>query len=91
MGWDKTLSRYKFEIDENNAIRVWDLENPNEINAPFFYQPDWPNGTPWASRKEAEDWVLLFIETMENPNHEFEPGDGPEAPKKPAIKEATTD
>jgi hypothetical protein len=56
--------RYRYEIDENNAIRIWDNENPNENNAPFLYQPDQPDGTPWASREEASAWAESFISNL---------------------------
>jgi hypothetical protein len=70
--------RYRYEIDKNKAIRVWDNENPNEENAPFFFQPDWPNETPWASRAEAENWAQVFIESLVNPESEFVAGSSPE-------------
>jgi len=53
--------RYRYEIDENNAVRIWDDENPNETGAPFMYQPDTPDATPWGSREEAEAWAIDFI------------------------------
>lgn len=60
-----------YEIDELNTIRVWNLENPNENNAPFLLQPDWPNATPWADRAEAESWANIFVESLKNPESEF--------------------
>jgi hypothetical protein len=74
--------KYIYEINESNEIRVWDTQNPNELNAPFFLQPDWPNGTPWTDTAEATAWVELFIESLENPESEFIPGDSPDEPKK---------
>lgn len=74
--------RYIYEINETNAIRVWDTETPNELNAPFFLQPDWPDATPWADRAEAEAWAQVFIESLVNPESEFIPGDSPNEPKK---------
>jgi hypothetical protein len=56
--------RYRYEIDDQNAVRIWDDENPNENGAPFFYQPDWPDGTPWADRAEAQGWADAFIEDL---------------------------
>lgn len=53
--------RYRYEIDDANAVRVWDDENPTETGAPFFYQPDRPDATPWADRAEAQAWVEAFI------------------------------
>lgn len=78
------MSRYKYEVDKDNAIRVWDNENPNENDAPFFFQPDWPNETPWASKAEAEDWAKLFVESLENPESEYVPG--PSADKHPMLR-----
>jgi len=48
----------KYEIDENNAIRIFN----NGETVPFGYQPDWPDGTPWANVDEAKDWAELLIE-----------------------------
>lgn len=88
------MSRYRYEIDDANAVKVWDLENPNELNAPFLFQPEWPNGTAWASKKEAEDWALLFIDSLQNPESEFVPGESPEQPSYPrpvSTDEGTTE
>lgn len=74
------MSRYRYEIDTENAIRVWDEENPNELNAPFLFQPDWPNGTAWADKAEAQAWVELYIESLLNPESELVPGGSPEEP-----------
>lgn len=75
------MTRYHYEIDESNAISVWDYEVPNEANAPFFYQPEWPNGTPWASKAEAKAWADLFIEALIDENSDFLPGMSPEEPQ----------
>lgn len=56
--------RYRYEIDDANAVRVWDDENPNENEAPFFYQPDYPDGRPWVDRAEAQAWVDAFIASL---------------------------
>jgi len=74
--------KYSYEINESNEIRVWDIENPNEENQPFFYQPNWPNGEQWSSKEEAEEWVLLFIASLKNSKSEYLAGDSPESPKK---------
>lgn len=67
------IDKYKYEIDENNAVRIWDLTNPYENNAPFFYQPDYPDGTPWESREAAETWVIDVInEWLKPPAEESE-------------------
>lgn len=73
------MSRYRYEIadDEGFAIRCWDDGNPNEKNAPFLYQPTWPNNTPWATKAEAEFWAEAFIKMMEDPKN-GRPGEGPD-------------
>ena len=55
------IDKYKYEIDENNAVRIWDLTNPNENDAPFFYQPDYPDGTAWENKSTAEQWAVDTI------------------------------
>lgn len=77
------MTRYIYEVDNKNIVRIWDTENPNENNEPFFLQPDWPNGTPWASKAEASAWAELLIESIANPESEFVPGDSPDQPQKP--------
>jgi hypothetical protein len=82
---------YRYEIDETNAIRVWDSNMPNENDAPFLLQPNWPNGTSWASEAEASAWAELYIQNLENPESEFFPGDGPDLPKKLRPTELTVE
>lgn len=78
--------RYVYEINEKNEVRVWDNERPNENNAPFLFQPDWPNGTPWTDRAEAEAWVNLFIESFIDPESEYLAGSSPEEPRRLRLK-----
>lgn len=59
--------RYRYEIDSQNIVRVWDDENPNENNAPFFYQPNRPDGLPWTDRADAQAWVDAFIVMLLTP------------------------
>jgi hypothetical protein len=61
------IANYRYEIDENNAISIWDVENPNEFNKPFFFQPTWPDNTPWASKEEAEQWAVDKINELLKP------------------------
>ena len=60
-------NRYKYEIDESNAIRVWDNEIPNELGAPFLFQPHHPNGHDWENKEDAESWVVGYIEDLSRP------------------------
>lgn len=82
MGRTSSMSRYIYEIDEKNAVRIWDTEIPNENNKPFLFQPNWPDTTFWSSSEEAIGWAELFIESLENPESEFIPGDSPSEPRK---------
>lgn len=82
------MSRYRYEIDENNAIRAWDDGNPDELGRPFLLQPEWPNGTPWATRAEAEFWAEALIKMMEDPKN-GRPGDGPDNAFIPWTEEET--
>lgn len=70
------MSRYRYEIDESNAIRAWDDGNPDELGRPFLLQPEWPDGTPWANKEEATAWAEAFVKMMEDPKN-GRPGDGP--------------
>ena len=53
--------RYRYEIDNANAVRVWDENNPTETGAPFQLQDVHPDARPWADRAEAQAWVDAFI------------------------------
>lgn len=59
-----TVEKYKYEIDESNAVRVWDLVNIDELNRPFLFQPVNPNGSEWTSFAEAEAWVNAYIQEL---------------------------
>ena len=78
------MTRYRFEIDTDNAIRIWDNETPNEQGAPFIFQPDWPDVTPWADAAQATDWAEVFIASLVDPLSEFVAGNSPDA--HPAIR-----
>lgn len=70
----------RYEIDESTyAISMF--ESDNEI--PFLFQPFWPDQTPWASKKEAEDWAKAKIEELSNPNSEYWAGVTPSEPLMP--------
>ena len=62
-----TIDRYKYEIDEQNAVRIWDIEVVNENNQPFLFQPHHPNSIPWESKEAAENWVIDYINELLNP------------------------
>lgn len=80
------MTQYRFEVDTNNAIRIWDNETPNENDAPFMFQPDWPSATPWADAAEATDWAEVFIASLVDPLSEFVAGNSPDT--HPALRPA---
>jgi hypothetical protein len=78
------MTRYTFEIDTENAIRIWDNFTIGKNGAPFLFQPDWPDVTPWADEAQATDWAEVFIASLENPESEFVAGNSPDA--HPALR-----
>jgi len=72
------MTRYRFEIDTDNAIRIWDNVTIGDEGAPFMFQPDWPDVTPWADAAQATDWAEVFIESLENPESELVAGNSPD-------------
>lgn len=51
---------------------------------PVMRQPYWPNGTPFASKTQAEDFVLAVIEASVNPDAPLAPA-GPGLPGEPRV------
>ena len=76
-------NRYEIE-DGTHAIRVY----YDGADVAGLYQPHWPNGEPWSSAKEAEEWAKLFLASMEDPEAPYPPGGPGEAPTpKPTPEE----
>lgn len=69
----------RYTIDDENAARAF----MDDSDVPFLYQPHWPDGTPWASKEEAEGWILAKIEELTNPDHTVVPGNNPSEPVLP--------
>jgi hypothetical protein len=61
---------YKVEIKDNNTIEVFDLDNPNENNAPFLRQDVHPDGRAWESREEAQSWIDSILIEWAKPAEE---------------------
>lgn len=60
-----------YEINNDNfAVSVFG--DPNE--PPFLYQPNYPNGETFDSFKEAEDWAILYVASMEDETAPYAPG-----------------
>lgn len=76
---------YRYEIDEANAIRVY----ADDADVPFLFQPDYPNGTPWADRADAEAWAQLYIASLTDENALLAPaGPGIAGEPKPPSPQA---
>ena len=78
------MTRYRFEIDTDNAIRIWDNVTIGEQGAPFMFQPDFPDTTPWADAAQATEWAEVFIASLIDPESEFIAGNSPDT--HPAIR-----
>jgi hypothetical protein len=59
------VGKFRYELDENNAVRVWDteVERPNG-NPPMMFQPDYPNGNPFEDAAAAEAWVIEYLNSV---------------------------
>ena len=67
------MANFKYEIDEDNIVRLWDLDRPNENDAPVLIQPYNQDGKEWKSKKEATEWVeshLAFLAEEEKRQEE---------------------
>lgn len=54
------VGRWEYEIDENNVISAWYLDNLNsdvEGCPPNLRQPHNPDGTPFADYDTAKQWI----------------------------------
>lgn len=54
------VGRWEYEIDENNVISAWYLDNLNsdvEGCPPNLRQPQNPDGTPFADYEAAKSWI----------------------------------
>lgn len=54
------IGRWEYEINENNVISAWYLDNLNndvEGCPPNLRQPHNPDGTPFADYEAAKNWI----------------------------------
>lgn len=58
------MPNFKYEVDENNVVRLWDVDNPNEDNIPILIQPQKPTDEEWSNKKEAIDWIEGYLEDL---------------------------
>jgi hypothetical protein len=76
-------TNWHYEVDETdgNTIRIFD--GTSEV--PFILQPHWPDGTPWATKQEAENWATATIAS----NNPDEPMDAGFSPSQPLVAKKT--
>jgi len=68
-------------IVDNNVVKIF-TESQTE---PVIVQPNWPNGSPWASSQEAEEWANLCIAAMTEQSAPYAPaGPGLSPQPKPS-------
>ena len=51
------IGTYEYTIDEDNTIKVYNPESPNENGEPFLLQPHHPEGFVWESAEQAISWL----------------------------------
>lgn len=61
-----------YKIDDKLGITF-------DINGAVVVQSAWPDGTPFASKTEAEDWAKVFIGYLEDESAP-QPGNSPDNP-----------
>lgn len=61
-----------YKIDDKLGITF-------DINGAVVVQAAWPDGTPFASKTEAEDWAKVFIGYLED-EEAPQPGNSPDNP-----------
>jgi len=60
----------KYEIEEEtNAVKVF-YENSDVAS---LYQPNYPDGSPWADAEDADNWAKLYIASIEDEAAPFAP------------------
>lgn len=72
---------FSYTLDGSNTVKIF-LDTQSE---PVIIQPNWPNGTAWASAAEADYWAELCISAMTDPSAPYAPaGPGMEPQPKPS-------
>ena len=66
----------RYEVNDNNEVRAWNDEL--EQTEPFLYQPNYPDGTPFETKQQAEEWAARWYA------HFIDPETNPEFPVSPA-------
>lgn len=75
-----------YEIDENNAVKIYDGVNPE----PFWFQPHYPNEEAFDTREEAQAWAELALASQTSETAPFPPNEkGGNPIPKPTKEEIT--
>lgn len=53
----KELGAHRYIVNEDLSVNAWWITD-SEDTPPWLYQPDHPDGTPWASAEQAEQWFI---------------------------------
>jgi hypothetical protein len=73
---------YRYEIDENNAVHMW----VNTQEEPFIFQPDYPDGSPWADTDDAIAWAEAKVAELSDINKPMAPSFPGEKPQVQPAK-----
>lgn len=69
---------FSYKIAKNNVVEIY-RSTSETPETPVLTMANWPNGTAWANKAEAEAWATLFVDSQaEGATHR--PGDSPEEP-----------
>jgi hypothetical protein len=75
---------YTIKVLENNTVEIFTEGQA----APIIRQPNWPNGTEWASADESRSWAEMYVESIEDENAPYSPFEpGGERLPKPTAEE----
>jgi len=79
------MSLFSYQLDEDNAIRIYHEER--EGDEPVIFQPHYPNGDAWPNAEAAAEWAQILIDSLDNPESEFIPGNSANQPvlPRPAV------
>jgi hypothetical protein len=56
------VQNYYYEVDENNAVRIWDSNVVRDGgNPPQIFQPDYPSGNPFEDAAAAAAWAEEYL------------------------------
>jgi hypothetical protein len=72
---------YRIDAANDNAVYIY----REGIEEPMFYQPHWPDTTPWADEAEATAWAEAKIAEI---TIESAPMAGP-SPDQPTVPKPT--